>query len=193
MSVIVAVRENGVVYMGADSQTSVSRRKYSNFNETSFKVKRLQNGILVGFCGRVTASQIILSMRDVFTLDENERLTKKHIVEEIIPKLSDKMEEIGDEEGGAMEVSILLAHKDALYRINSNLDVVRQTEYASSGAGLPYVQYVLAERKDLPVRERLLQALMESARRTESVSGPYVLIDTDKLEYEVVDMGGENY
>ena len=193
MSVIVAVRENGVVYLGADSQTSVSRRKYSNLNETSFKVRRLENGVLVGFCGRVAAAQTILSLKDVFTLNEEGRLTKKHIVEEIIPKLSDKMEEIGDEEGGAMEVSILLAHKDALYRITSKLDVVHQTEYSKAGAGLSFVEYVLSERKDLPVRERILKALVESARKTESVSGPYVLIDTDKLEYEVVDMGGENY
>ena len=55
MSVIVAIKENDVVYMGADSQTTAGMRKRSYLNETGFKIVRLENGILVGFCGRVAA------------------------------------------------------------------------------------------------------------------------------------------
>ena len=193
MSVIVAVKENGVVYMGADSQTTAGRRKYSYLNETSFKVTRLDNGMLIGFCGGVSAKQAVMAIDGLFTLNAQGELTKKHIVQEIVPKLVDKMEQIGDEESGALKVSILLAHKDKLYRITANLDVISLNEYGRSGAGADYVNYALTERKDLPVRERILKALVESARRTESVSGPYVLIDTNKLEYEIVDMGGDNY
>ena len=81
MSVIVAIKENGVVYMGADSQTTAGRRKYSYLNETSFKIARLDKGILVGFCGRVAARQAILAMKDVFTLDEHGGLTKRHFIQ----------------------------------------------------------------------------------------------------------------
>lgn len=193
MSVIVAIKENGVVYMGADSQITAGRRKYSCLNETSFKVKRLDNGILVGFCGVVAVIQAILAMKDVFTLDEHGGVTKRHIVKEIVPKLVDKMEQIGDEESGALDVSILLAHKDKLYRITSGLDVVRLNECGKSGAGVDCVNYALFAMKDLPVRERILKALIESAKRTESVGGPYVLIDTKKQEYEIVDLEEENY
>lgn len=191
MSVIVAIKEDGVVYMGADSQTTAGKRKYTYLNETSFKITRLDNGILVGFCGRVAARQAILAMKYVFTLNEEGSLTKKHIVQEIVPKLVDKMEQIGDEESGALDVSILLAHKDKLYRISSDLDVVCLNECGKSGAGVDYVNYALFAMKDLPVRERILKALAESAKRTESVGGPYVLIDTQKLEYEIVDMEGK--
>lgn len=62
MSVIVAIKENGVVYIGADSQTTTGRRKHNGLNETAFKINRLGNGMLVGFCGRVAATQSILSM-----------------------------------------------------------------------------------------------------------------------------------
>lgn len=193
MSVIVAIKENGVVYMGADSQTTAGRRKYSYLNETSFKIARLDNGILVGFCGRVAARQAILAMKDVFMLNEYGGLTKRHIVKEIVPKLVDKMGQIGDEESGALDVSILLAHKDKLYRITSGLDVVSLNECGKSGAGVDYVNYALFAMKDLPVRERILKALKESAKRTESVGGPYVLIDTRKQEYEIIDLEEENY
>lgn len=193
MSVIVAVKENGVVYMGADSQTTAGKRKYNYLNETGFKVCRLANGMLIGFCGRVGARQVILSEKDVFTLDETGNLTKRHIVTKIIPKLVDKMEAVGDEESGSLEVSILLAYKDKLYKITSGLDVLKFNEYGFSGAGENFVHYALRTGKDKPVRERILNALSTSAKFEESVCGPYVLIDTKNLDYEVVDLGGENH
>ena len=193
MSVIVAVKENGTIYMGADSQSTSGMRKTNHLNETSYKVARLENGMLVGFCGRVAARQIILSIKDVFTLDTHGNLTKRHIVNDIVPKLVDKMEQIGDEESGALDVSILLAYKDKLYKITSGLDVIHLTENGSSGAGRDYVNYALLTMKNLPVKERILKALIESAKHTDTVSGPYVLIDTKDLKYEVVDMGGNNH
>ena len=193
MSVIVAVKENGTIYMGADSQTTAGNRKKNHLNETSYKVVRLDNGMLVGFCGRVAARQIILSIKDVFTLNEEGKLTKKHIVREIVPKLVDKMEQIGDEESGSLDVSILLSYKDKLYRITSGLNVIHLNENGSAGAGRDFANFALFAMKNLPVRERILRALEESARREESVGGPYVLIDTKDLEYEVVDMGGNNH
>ena len=190
MSVIVAVKENGVVYMGADTQTSAGKIKYNFINETEYKIKRLDNGVLIGFCGSVAAEQVI--SKDIFTLDEDGRLTKAHIVKEIIPKLIDKMGQIGEIEKGEMNVSALIAHNEALYRINSNLDVIKLNENGKAGSGLYYVDYALS-LKDLPVRERILKALVESARRTDTVSGPFILIDTKNKTYEIVDMGGENY
>lgn len=193
MSVIVAVKENGVVYMGADSQTTTGRRKRSGLNETSFKITRLKNGMLVGFCGRVAAKQAILSMDDVFVLDKEGGLNKKHIVKEIVPKLVDKMQLIGDEDSGVLDVSILLAYKDKLYRITSDLDVLNLNECGRSGAGADFTNWYLFGEKNLSIRERILKALVASAKRTESVGGPYVLIDTQKQEFEVVDMGGDNH
>ena len=193
MSVIVAVKEKGVVYMGADSQTTMGLRKHNGLNETAFKITRFENGVLVGFCGRVAAKQSILSMEDVFTLDKEGGLNKKHIVKEIVPKLVDKMQLIGDEDSGALDVSILLAYKDNLYRITSGLDVIRLNECGKSGAGADFTNWYLYGEKILPVRERILKALVASAKRTESVGGPYVLIDTESLKFEVVDMGGDNH
>lgn len=193
MSVIVAIKENGVVYMGADSQTTTGRRKRNILNETAFKITRFENGMLVGFCGRVAAKQAILSMDDVFVLDKEGGINKKHIVKEIVPKLVDKMQLIGDEDSGALDVSILLAYQDKLYRITSGLDVLNLTECGRSGAGAEYTNWYLFGEKHLPVRERILKALVASAKRTESVGGPYILIDTKNQQFEIVDMGGHNH
>lgn len=193
MSVIVAVKENGVVYLGADTQTTAGAIKQKCLSESSFKIVKLKNGILLGICGKVSARQIILSDSDLFTLDENGQLTKAQIVREIIPKLIDKMEQIGDKESGDLDVSLLLAYKDKMYRISSGLNVVSLSEVARQGSGSDKVCYVLHGLKDLPVRERILKALVQSAKHTDSVGGPFVLIDTERLEYEIVDKGEENH
>lgn len=193
MSVIVAIKENGVVYMGADSQTTTGRRKRNGLNETAYKIARLENGMLVGFCGKVAAKRAILSMENVFVLDKEGELNKKHIVKEIVPKLVDKMQLKGDEDSGALDVSILLAYKDKLYRITSGLDVLNLNECGRAGAGADFTNWYLFGEKNLSIRERILKALVASAKRTESVGGPYVLIDTQKQEFEIVDMGGDNH
>ena len=193
MSVIVAVKENGVIYMGADSQTSVGNHRLTHLNQIGFKVNKLDNGILVGFCGRVAAKHAILANKDVFVLDENGNLTKKHIVNKIIPKLVDKIKEIGDEESGSLDVTILIAYKDSLYSIKDKMDVIKINEVVAIGAGNIYTKYVLCKQQNLPVKQRILKALVESAKYCDSVSGPFVLIDTNFLEYEIVDLKGENH
>ncbi|MBO5866906.1 MAG: hypothetical protein J6Q55_02500, partial [Clostridia bacterium] len=99
---------------------------------------------------------------------------------------------IGNQDSGKMDVCILLAYKDKMYTIESDLRVVALNDIARTGAGCESVTYCLREQ-GYPVRERLLNALKTSARRVDSVSGPYVLIDTLNKQYEIVDMGEENY
>ena len=193
MSVIIAVKENGTIYMGADTQTTAGYRKSTMLNEMGFKVSKLDNGILVGFCGRVASKQTIMSMQDMFTLDEQGKLTKRHIVKEIVPKLIDSMGEIGGDEMGELEVTILLVYKDQMYKITSALDVIHLNEIGCLGAGKNYTYYALMKMKNLPLRERMLQALIHSAKHCESVCGPYVFIDTEKQEFEIIDMGVENH
>lgn len=193
MSVIVAIKDGDTIYMGADSQrTTQSGRVDRGFNESYLKINRMDNGILVGFCGSVTSKQIVMSTSNIFTLDKDGQLTKRHIVREIVPRLVELFDQIGDDQG-EMKVGIMLAYKDKLYTILADLSVRCITYGASIGAGSKFAWYALFGMKDLPVRERILNALKESARRTESVSGPYVLIDTQSNQYEVVDLGGENH
>ena len=46
MSVIVAVKENGVVYMGADTQTTIGRRKQIGLNKTDSLSHIQQHGLI---------------------------------------------------------------------------------------------------------------------------------------------------
>ena len=190
MSVVVAVKKDGVIYMGADSLTTVGNRKFHALNETGYKITRLESGILVGCCGEVSSCQSVTNTPNLFTLDENGTLTKKHIVTNIVPKLLEIYTELGKIEKGKTENTMLLAYKDKLYCINSNFLVSKYNDFVSIGAGKSYALYHLSNG-DLSTKTRLLSALKESAKRTDSVGEPFVLIDTKNLEFEVVEGGNE--
>lgn len=193
MSVIVAVKENGVVYMGADSQTTSGNKKLNSLNEAFHKIIRLKNGILIGFCGKVAVKQKMLSTKDLFTLNDEGKLTKEHIVKRIIPKLASQIEELSDERQGEIGGSMIIAHEDSLYRISSELEVIKISEYVKIGAGGGFVDYRIRSLRNQDVNERILKSLVASAKMCESVSGPYVLIDTKDKKFKIIDLKEENY
>ena len=193
MSVVIAVKENGVIYMGADTQVTSGNKKENELNKNSLKIALLDNGLLVGVCGKYGLKQQIIADKSIFTLDKNNMLTKQHIVTNIIPKLSrwvKKSDKVNDTE---LEVSFLLAHDNNLYFIGHELNVVKINNFAKIGAGKGCVDYALSCFNYLPARERIIKALVESANITESVSGPYALIDTKHKEFEIIDLKGENH
>lgn len=195
MSVIIAVKENGIVYMGADSQTTIgdNYEKENRLNENDFKIHKLENGMLAGLCGKVKSSQRILYDKDILTLDKNGMLTKEHILTHIIPKLLEKIDEIGEREKGNINSSLILAHNDSLYKIDGKLRVKKCTEYAKDGSGSKNVDFPLHYYRNLPIKERIITTLQESARRDLNVSGPFVLIDTKEQKFEIVDSGRKNF
>ncbi|MBQ0099097.1 MAG: hypothetical protein KBS91_00920 [Firmicutes bacterium] len=189
MSVVVAICDGETVYMGCDTQTTTGEYKRNNLTEANCKISKLDNGILLGICGSVKAHQVLISNPEIFNLPEDGILTRKHIVVNIIPKINEVLKDsLGDEkeEGQGLPVSIIIAYKDKCYCVRSSLKVIRITKFIADGAGGDYAFYNLSCEHEL-VRARLLKALRTSAVLCESVSKPFVLIDTKKLEYEIVE------
>ena len=193
MSVVIAIKENGVIYMGTDTQVTSGNKKENELNTNSLKIALLDNGLLVGVCGKYGLKQQIIADKSIFTLDKNNMLTKQHIVTNIIPKLSRWVKKSDKANDTELEVSFLLAHDNNLYFIGHELNVVKINNFAKIGAGKGCVDYALSCFNYLPARERIIKALAESANITESVSGPYVLIDTKHKEFEIIDLKGENH
>ena len=156
-------------------------------NDVGFKIKRLDNGILLGLCGSVRIEQVIAYTKDLFTLDKDGKLTKEHLMNEVICELYDRLGERGLLKGdGRMDASFLVAYGDTLYQVRGDFHVIKRTDYAAIGSGLDRALYALSERKDLPVRERMLMGVSMSADKVASVSGPFVFIDTQRQEFDVI-------
>lgn len=188
MTVVVAIKENGTVYMGADTQSSRENQKESSLNK--FKISKLKNGILIGFSGRVDSIQLLLENEDMFSLDKDGNFIKKHIVNEIIPKMYEVLDKNGKiDDNGTMCLSIILAYKNSIYQITDGFIVYAMEKTATIGSGGCIAKYPLINERE-PVHERIIDALRKSTRRDSSVGAPYVLIDTENLEFEVTDDSG---
>ena len=198
MSVVIAIKKNNHIYMAADTQTSCGDRKVTYLGEKSRKIHQFENGILLGHTGSVHNWQLVCAHPEYFTVSEDGELTKKHIVQNIIPKLfkcyrDNKMREEVEGEPSRMGDSYLLAYKDKLFQIDDVFDVQVLNHYAEIGSGgdLTLAGLVELDVEDVQdeqvIEKRLVDLLRISAARIMSVSGPYVLIDTEKQTFKMTD------
>ena len=191
MSLVVAYKKDGTVYMGADTQSSRGSEISRTLNASGFKISKLPSGILMGVCGLVKGHQKILTQKNWFELPEGKKLDKRYIVKNIIPKLSELMKGIKEDKDArhsSMEVCLLLAQADRLFMISNQYTVFESHSYAAIGAGADYSEYCLSRAEEADdVHEGLLKALRAGAHFDSTVSAPYVLIDTKDREYAVVE------
>lgn len=190
MSLVVAYKRDGVVYMGADTQSTSDSTIMRFLNDGGFKVTRLANGMLIGVCGRVKVHQRITAKKKWFEIPENEIFDKRYIVKNIIPKLGVLMKELSEDKDArcsTMEVSILISWRDKMFVITQSFKVYECSRYAAIGAGSDYAKYELSQIGEGNINEGLLKALRSGAYFDSSVSAPYVLIDAKDKEYKLVE------
>ena len=126
MSLIVAIRKNGRSYMAADTQSTCGDTKFSRLGKDARKIEVFENGMLLGYAGLVHNTQIVCARPELFTLPEDGILTKRHVVQNIIPRLYKcyKDHEMLMEKENApvgADNEFLLAHGDRLFHIKNGL------------------------------------------------------------------------
>lgn len=197
MSVVIAIKKNDRIYMAADTQTSCGDRKVTYHSEGSRKIHRFENGILLGHTGSVHNWQILCSHPEYFTVPEGGELTKKYIVQNVIPKIF-KCYRDNDmclkEEGKPAKLgdSYLLAYKDKLFQIDGVFDVEVLNHYAEIGSGGDLTLAGLIEldsddeRDGQIIEDRLVELMRIASSRIMSVSSPYYLIDTKDQTFKML-------
>ncbi|MBQ7761449.1 MAG: hypothetical protein IJ400_05270 [Clostridia bacterium] len=187
MSVVVAVKRDGVVYMGADTQTTSGMAKTTYLKESNLKIRVFDNGIILGHVGSVAKKSIIAHSKNIIPKLklENGVLTKRVIVEQLIPMLK-KEEVFFDKEEGQIDVSALVAYKDKLFRLR-NETVTEICEFCSIGSGTNFAWTQLESfHKKLDPVSLLIKSMDASARNITSVSAPFVVVNTRDMKIEVV-------
>lgn len=192
MSILVAVKRNNAVYMATDTREIHQQHKRHNLSESSFKIQKEDNGMLVGITGDRIARQTLFANSDIFTLDRYGNLTKKHIVKDIIPRIIGLLKRSNllvnsDDEQLRMDCNIILAHKGVMFNINKMFWIIRCEDFQVIGKAYASAEVVLFSTQDSEdVEERMIKALNASSKYSTLVGAPYVLIDTKNLEYKVV-------
>ena len=199
MSLILAIKKKDRVYMAYDTQFSCGDVKISLLARENLKVAHLENGMLIGHVGLLHNTQLLLAYPDFFTLPKEGPLTKKHIVQNIIPHIfklyqkNDLLEREDGEVGGRMAESYLLAYGDKLFLIDDTFCVTALNHYAAIGSGKDVALAALSAldaedtEDEAVIEERLLEAIRITASRMTSVGAPYCLTDTVRGQTRIID------
>jgi ATP-dependent protease HslVU (ClpYQ) peptidase subunit len=192
MSVLIAFKKNDTIYMGTDTRVIVGDHKRNEMRRCNLKIQKLDNGILLGITGERLERQTLIAYSEIFTLDKAGKLTRRHLVKEIVPRLISVLEEeklMIEKEGEFpyMQAQIILAYKDTMYEICSSFAVIKYEDFQVLGRASDYAQATLMNTKETDdINQRIVKALDITADNSQYVGKPYVLIDTKKMKYEYV-------
>ena len=193
MSLIVAIKKDGIVYMGADTRTTCADRYILNFVEDEMKIHRMGD-CLVGAAGNVANIQHMSSHPEWFDLG-GKPLTKKHIVQNVIPEFydalnaDDKLEKKDKESSRPKSrCSFLITDGVGLFMINDVFEVIELLRYGAIGCTkITATTNMLSMSDDSSPNEIILRALRMSARFDGGVGAPYFLINTREKEFQLVE------
>ena len=194
MSVIIGCVRKGKVFLATDSQ-----RTWGNVvthAQTAFgaNVLRMPEGVLVGAACNQAVKRGIAAHPEWFSELKGEPLTKRYVMERIVPELYRETENLGEiderakERGSALYNGIvLLAQGDRLFCIDGDFSVQRIEDYCLIGHGSEYAVPRVRRlyRKDLSDGETATlfgEALSDAAIYSSLSSAPFKLYDTATIE-----------
>ena len=192
MSILIAYKKGDTIYMGTDTRTIVNEHKKNELRGCNLKIQKLANDMLLGITGERLERQTLIAYSEIFTLDKKGELTKKHIIKEIIPNLLSVLEKedlLVEKEGELpyMKATILLAYKGVLYEIGASLTVIKYEDFQVLGRAADYAQAMMINTSESDnINDRIVKALDITAKNSQYVGRPYLLIDTKEMKYSFV-------
>ena len=194
MSVVVAIKENGKVYVGSDSQVTKGWSRSTLKNPNNYKIWKVRNvdNCLMAHVGNVRDANIVrlmgglISEYDVFY----ELVNYKFVVREIVPAIIKELKEhkyIKDNDYfEGMGSSFIFAYKDQLFLIASDGCVIEIDDYVAIGSGEDTAIGSLNSSIGEDPVTRIIKAIKSSATSDIYVDYPIILSDTESTEFVVV-------
>lgn len=191
MSVIVALKYKGKIYMGSDSMALRSSAIHYLTNENNRRIFKI-NGIsntLMALDGPVNESNVLSNSS---LIKDNKELNFEYIVNNLVRDIFDLFDErnllIKDEDGIRIYSDIILAHKDHLYEIFNDGSVIESDDFLAIGNGKDSALGSLFTTRfnDNP-KERIIMAIKASIRDKSCSKYPIMIIDTETCEFEIIE------
>ncbi|MBR6071888.1 MAG: hypothetical protein IKP77_03530 [Acholeplasmatales bacterium] len=195
MSVVVAIKKDGKIYMGADSQVTRGGTRSSLTNKNNYKiwkVKGVENTIMA-HVGIVRDACVIRVMDnlvreiDVIHDDIDYEYVVNRIVPMIIDELSDRKYINTQDEFEKFESRFLFAFKDKLFYISFDGAVFEIDDCVAIGSGESEAigSLVTTEKESDPI-SRIIKAIKSSATHDIYVDYPIIITDTDSTEFNII-------
>lgn len=193
MSIVIAYKKDGIVYMGADTKRSRGLFTFTIEAENDMKIHRIGEKMLIGAVGTVPNIQTMIDNREEWFDTKGKPLSKKFIVQNVIPRFFSALKaesKIEIEEGKSPVAKCCFCVTDGkkLFHINDFFMVTELSDFCAIGCteNIAYA-YIRNADKSKDVNEIILSALRGSVYRDDGVGAPYIFIDTDKLEFTRVE------
>ena len=194
MSVVVAIKENGKIYIGADSQVTKGGTRTTLKNENNYKVWRVIGAphCLMAHVGNLRDANVVRLMDDLVT-DYN--IYRKHIgfdfvVKKVVPEIVEQLSQFGYLKEGKnadyIDSSFLFAYKDQLWVISQDKSVIEVEDYVAIGSGADQAIGSLLSTEGQSPKERIVKAIKSSAATDIYVDYPIILVDTEYGKFEIV-------
>ena len=168
MTCIVAIAENGHVYMGGERGNSDTSCIVSSTRPKVFEVGQY----LIGYAGNSGIGQAICYNFTPPILKSSQ--IDKHMIQAFIPALRSfiKDSEIDLPDKDEDHADLLVGIKGCIYEISTNdFQCVEYNEVAT-GSGMPYALGSLYTSKTLPTKERVHMAIESAITYSPTCQGP---------------------
>ena len=194
MSVVVAIKENGKIYLGADSQVTKGGTRTTLKNENNYKIWRVIGAphCMMAQVGSFRDANVIRLMRDLVT-DYNifrEHISFDFVVKKVVPDIVSELAHYNflkdGEKTEILDSSFLFAYKDQLWFINQDKSVIEVEDYVAMGSGADQAIGSLLSTEGQGPKERIVKAIKSSATADIYVDYPIILTDTEEGEFEII-------
>lgn len=193
MSVVVAIKENGKIMMGADSQCTKGGTRRSLSNPNNYKIWKVldSENCLLGHVGLVREANVIRVARDLVPemAQIKDKVDFSFVVKRLVPTMFEELEEYRVIKKGdnppEFDSSFLFAYKDKLFYISGNGTVIEIDDYCAIGSGeCEAIGSLLSTEGESP-EKRIKKAIKASAANDIYVDYPIVITDTESTEFKV--------
>ena len=193
MSVVVAIKENGKVTIGADSQCTRGGTRRTLSNPNNYKIWKVLDAenCLFAHVGLVREANVIRVARDLVPemAQLKDGVDFSFVVKRLVPRMFFELEEYNAIKKGdnppTFESSFLFAYKDRLFYISANATVIEIDDYVAIGSGECEAIGSLLSTEGEPCEDRIKKAIKASAASDIYVDYPIITTDTEGCEFKV--------
>ncbi len=198
MSVVLAIKENGKVWLAADSQATRGDEKMLLTDPNNFKVWRpkMHEHLIMGGVGTLRDLNIVSTVDvwfDEYTVVGSQltafELEFAEVVRTIVPALQNEM----TSNGGHCKSSFFLAYKDKCFSIDADgcvVELYHEGDWAAIGSGDTVAEAayaVLHDIESISTKEKIIRAVGQSCEQDLGVNYPILIMNTQDTSLEIYD------
>jgi ATP-dependent protease HslVU (ClpYQ) peptidase subunit len=197
MSLIIAVKDNSTIYMAADSQTTSGTLRKNGILSGRYKIKKFENGILLGAAGTLSSIVHLYLHDEWLDLAVDKPLTHEYILKKIVNPLYQELEKMkklekiyNDFKGTGC--TFIIAKDNIMFQIGEDGSIVEIPNFVAIGSGNQFVYPYFKYETEGNIRTKLTSALKLASIYENTISPPFIFVDTERRTFEIDNVENHN-